>query len=83
MSEVERRIGLFGHDGKIKLLGKREIPFDEPLDLLLHRDQVLPKHSNGLRFTALDPAKQTLFTDEFYSIGGTSVTRGSERGPTR
>jgi len=64
--------------GRIKLLGKREIPFDEPLDLLLHRDQVLPKHSNGLRFTALDKDKKTLLTDEFYSIGGGFIVRGSE-----
>ena len=64
--------------GRIKLLGKRDIPFDEALDLLFHRDQVLPKHSNGLRFTALDAAKQTLLTDEFYSIGGGFIVRSSE-----
>jgi L-serine dehydratase len=64
--------------GKIKLLGKREIAFDEPMNLLFHKDQVLPKHSNGLRFTALDAAGKTLLKDEFYSIGGGFIIRGNE-----
>jgi len=64
--------------GRIRLLGRREVPFDEALDLLFYRDQVLPKHSNGLRFTALDAGKQTLLTDEFYSIGGGFIVRSSE-----
>src|SRR5579859_2488459 len=71
------RLDKIRRSGKIRLLGKREIPFDEALDLLFHRDQVLPKHSNGLRFTALDARKQTLLTDEFYSIGGGFIVRGS------
>ena len=35
---------------------RHEIEFDEPLDLLFHRDQMLPRHPNGMRFTALDAA---------------------------
>jgi L-serine dehydratase len=64
--------------GKLKLLGKREIVFDEPMNLLFHKDQVLPKHSNGLRFTALDGGGKTLLKDEFYSIGGGFIIRGNE-----
>ena len=75
---IAARLKKIRASGRIKLLGKREIPFDEPLDLLMHRDQVLPKHSNGLRFTAFDAGKQTLLTDEFYSIGGGFIVRGSE-----
>src|SRR5579863_4922675 len=73
---IASRLDKIRKSGKIKLLGKKEIPFDEPLDLLFHKDQVLPKHSNGLRFTAFDSNKKTLFTDEFYSIGGGFVVRG-------
>jgi L-serine dehydratase len=75
---IAARLKKIRESGRIKLLGRREIPFDEALDLLMHRDQVLPKHSNGLRFTALDAGKQTLLTDEFYSIGGGFIVRGSE-----
>jgi L-serine dehydratase len=75
---IAKRLDHIRKNGKIKLLGKREIAFDEALDLLFHRDQVLPKHSNGLRFTALEPNKKTLLTDEFYSIGGGFIVRSSE-----
>src|SRR5580698_601460 len=76
---IEARLKHIRTNGKIKLLGRREIAFDEPLDLLLHRDQVLPKHSNGMRFTALDAAKRVLFTEDFYSIGGGFIIRGDDQ----
>jgi L-serine dehydratase len=56
--------------GRIRLLGRHEIAFDEPLNLLFHIDQVLPGHSNGMRFTAHDAALQVLAREEYYSIGG-------------
>ena len=62
-------------DGRIRLLGSREIAFDEPLNLLFHTDQVLPGHSNGMRFTAHDAALQVLAREEYYSIGGGFVLR--------
>src|ERR1700719_2065482 len=61
--------------GRIRLLGRHEIAFDEPLNLLFHMDQVLPGHSNGMRFTAHDAALQVLAREEYYSIGGGFVVR--------
>jgi L-serine dehydratase len=55
---------------RIRLLGLHEIVFDEPLNLLFHTDQVLPGHSNGMRFTAHDAALNVLAREEYYSIGG-------------
>ena len=75
---IEHCLAQIRSTGKIMLLGKREIPFDEPMNLLFHRDQVLPKHSNGLRFTALDASGKTLLQEEFYSIGGGFIIRGTE-----
>jgi len=60
---------------RIRLLGTREIGFDEPMNLLFHRDQMLPGHSNGMRFTARDAAGRTLLAEEMYSIGGGAVQR--------
>jgi L-serine dehydratase len=57
-------------EGRIRLLGQHEIAFDEPLNLLFHMDQVLPGHSNGMRFTAHDAALRVLAKEEYYSIGG-------------
>src|SRR5216683_1779409 len=68
-------------DGRIRLLGRHEIAFDEPLNLLFHTDQVLPGHSNGMRFTAHDAALQVLAREEYYSIGGGFVVQaGAEAG---
>ena len=75
---VPRRLRHIRSSGKIKLLGKREIIFDEPINLLFHKDQMLPKHSNGLRFSALDAVGKTLLQDEFYSIGGGFIVRGTD-----
>ncbi|HXA98947.1 MAG TPA: L-serine ammonia-lyase [Steroidobacteraceae bacterium] len=60
---------------RLRLLGLQEIEFDEPLNLLFHTDQVLPGHSNGMRFTAHDAALQVLAREEYYSIGGGFVVR--------
>jgi L-serine dehydratase len=60
---------------RLRLLGVKEIDFDEPLNLLFHTDQVLPGHSNGMRFTAHDAALQMLAREEYYSIGGGFVVR--------
>ncbi|HUY83386.1 MAG TPA: L-serine ammonia-lyase, partial [Steroidobacteraceae bacterium] len=55
---------------RIRLAGHREIAFDEPLNLLFHFDQVLPGHSNGMRFSAHDAGGALLAREEYYSIGG-------------
>ena len=66
--------------GRLRLAGRHEIEFDEPLDLLFHRDQTLPLHPNGMRFTALAPAGEVLHREEFYSTGGGFVVRAAEFG---
>ena len=63
---------------RIRLLGRHEIGFDEPMNLLFHRDQMLPGHSNGMRFTARDASGATLLSEEMYSIGGGAVQREGE-----
>src|SRR4030088_3278029 len=40
--------------GRIRLLGRHEIAFDEPLNLLFHTDQVLPGHFHGIASTVDD-----------------------------
>src|ERR1700761_8584880 len=60
---------------RLRLLNKHEIEFDEPLNLLFHTDQVLPGHSNGMRFTAHDAAQQVLAREEYYSVGGGFIIR--------
>jgi len=55
---------------KIRLLGEKEIPFDEERSLLFHDEKQLPYHPNGMRFTAKDADGKLLLERVFYSIGG-------------
>jgi len=66
--------------GRIKLGGRREVEFDEPLDLLFHRDQTLPQHPNGMRFTALAGDGSVLHRDEYFSTGGGFIVRAADFG---
>src|SRR5690349_16869013 len=65
-------------EGRIKLLGEHEIPFDEPMQLLFMRHETLPRHSNGMRFTALGANSSVLREDDYYSIGGGFIVHGNE-----
>jgi L-serine dehydratase len=85
---VEPTLHRIRSGGRLSLLGRHEIAFDEPLNLLFHIDQVLPGHSNGMRFTAHDAALEVLAHEEYYSIGGgfivqagASATGGATRAP--
>ena len=68
--------------GRINLLGRHEIAFDEPMQLLFMYHERLPRHSNGMRFTALAAesagAGRVLREMDYYSIGGGFVVRGDE-----
>ncbi|HZO22104.1 MAG TPA: L-serine ammonia-lyase [Steroidobacteraceae bacterium] len=64
--------------GRINLLGEHPIAFDEPMQLLFMRHERLPRHSNGMRFTALDEQLKTLRETDYYSIGGGFILRNDE-----
>ena len=46
-----------------------EVPFDTLNDVLWHKQEVLPGHPNGLRFT-LTRKDGSTYSDTFYSTGG-------------
>ena len=64
--------------GRICLLGVHEIVFDEPMQLLFMHHERLPRHSNGMRFSALGAGQQLLREEDYYSIGGGFIVRGDE-----
>lgn len=57
---------------KILVVNSRAIAFDETLDLLFWRQDFLPRHPNGMRFTANDK-NQIALQQTFYSIGGGAI----------
>ncbi len=62
----------------LNLAGKKEIFFDEHTDFLFFQKEVLPLHSNGLRFSALDKDGELLIKQVYYSIGGGFITTEEE-----
>ena len=46
------------------------IPFSKTQDLQLHKKKILPYHTNGMKFTALDGEGKTLASMNYYSVGG-------------
>ncbi|HTT41554.1 MAG TPA: L-serine ammonia-lyase [Steroidobacteraceae bacterium] len=64
--------------GRIRLLGEHEIAFDEPMQLLFMMHERLPRHSNGMRCSALGADGRLLREEDYYSIGGGFVVRGDE-----
>jgi L-serine dehydratase len=55
---------------RVALNASREIAFDEPSDLVMHRRETLPFHANGMRFTAFDEHGAELENRVYYSVGG-------------
>jgi len=63
---------------KINLAGEKEIYFNEDTDFLFLQKELLPKHSNGMRFTAYDTRALNLSSQVYYSIGGGFITTEEE-----
>jgi len=62
-SEIEQQ-------GKLNLLDQHAIDFSTKKDLVFHKRQTLPYHSNGMRFAAIDADGNTLLSREYCSVGG-------------
>jgi L-serine dehydratase len=75
---IEPTVQRIRASGRIRLLGEHEIEFDEPMQLLFMQHERLPRHSNGMRFTALGEGQRILREENYYSIGGGFIVRGDE-----
>ncbi len=65
-------------EGKLRLGDGRSIEFSESRDLLMRGDQLLPGHSNGMRFTASDAGGAVVLRREYFSIGGGFIVEGGD-----
>jgi L-serine dehydratase len=77
-SSIDDKVSKIRREHTIRLLTAVEIPFHENEDLLFLKTQVLPGHSNGMRFTAFDSAGGELYSAVFYSVGGGFIAREGE-----
>ena len=54
----------------LNLNNEHLIAFDNANDFLFHQKELLPKHTNGMRFSAFDAQGALLLQRIYYSIGG-------------
>lgn len=64
----------------LKLFGRHEIQFILPDHMPFHMEKLLPHHSNGLCFTAVDAQGKIVTTENYYSVGGGAVLSEADFG---
>jgi L-serine dehydratase len=58
--------------------GQRNIHFQYDQHLLFHYQEILPYHTNGIRFTAFSNSKTLLLSQVYYSVGGGFIVTEQE-----
>jgi len=68
----------------INLYHKVKIPFDISKDFIFNYKDLLPSHTNGMRFTAFNVDGKKIASEIYYSIGGGFIiTEGQTSGNTQ
>ncbi len=62
----------------IALNNQQTIAFDEHTDLLFLQKELLPHHTNGMRFSVFNGQQQLLWSQIYYSIGGGFIITAEE-----
>lgn len=65
--------------GRLPLSGEYPVDFDRRADVVMRRNESMPDHPNGMRFTAYH-ADGVIDEQEYYSVGGGFVVEASEFG---
>jgi L-serine dehydratase len=76
---AEKQVAEIREQKRLRLLGGHDVAFDEPKHLVFHNDEVLPEHSNGMRFVAFDSERRELLNQVVYSIGGGAIRKAGEQ----
>lgn len=63
---------------QLHLAGSKWITFDETTDFLFLQKELLPRHTNGMRFSAFAENGDVLIKQVYYSIGGGFITTEEE-----
>jgi L-serine dehydratase len=81
-SIIPGRLEEIRHTCRLNLLKRRSISFNEKAQLVFHR-KLLPFHSNGMRFSAIDAGGNELLQKDYYSVGGGFVVTGENAASDR
>jgi L-serine dehydratase len=77
---IAARVDAIRGDGRLALLKRRPVAFNERTDLVFNKSERLPLHSNGMRFTAFDEKGEELDSRVYYSVGGGFVVNEEAAG---
>lgn len=77
---IQDRINKARESSKLRLLGKKPITFNFRDDLIMHREESLPFHPNGMRFSAFNDRGKELQSTTYFSVGGGFVINESATG---
>ncbi|WP_066565906.1 L-serine ammonia-lyase [Snodgrassella sp. CFCC 13594] len=80
LDSVAQRLADIETQGKLKLAGQQPLQFESARDLAVRYDEILPKHPNGLIFTAYDDQESAISRETYYSIGGGFIVTEDEFG---
>ena len=68
--QVDEQLDKIRSSGRLQLAGGPEIRFNEKADLVFRKREMLPYHSNGMRFKAFDAHGSEISSRDYYSVGG-------------
>lgn len=68
--DTEQRVNSILDSKELNLLGEYKISFNLSRDLIMHKRNSLPYHSNGMICYAYDDAENELLSKTYYSVGG-------------
>jgi len=80
---VESRLESIRSSGQLNLFDEHPVKFDEKKQLVMHRRETLPFHSNGMTFSAFNAKDEELRSSTFYSVGGGFIVDESAQGNDR
>ena len=70
VDSIPARIAHVEKNRLVRLLGQRDVALDPAVDLVFHRRDKLPLHSNGMRFVAYAADESVIVERVYYSVGG-------------
>jgi L-serine dehydratase len=76
--QIPNRIKRIRKNRSLCLMNERKIQFEEEISLIFKFDDLLPHHSNGIRFTVFDADGTKLREEDFYSVGGGFILNTEE-----
>lgn len=80
LEDIPVRLERIRRQNRLLLGNSRELVFDTERDLIIHYDESLPKHPNGMRCLAYDADGNLLLEQVYYSIGGGFIVTDQEYG---